>query len=147
MLKAAATAQMSAWVDFGMSFLVFWLTGYPGVSAASGAIAGGIFNCVLNYRWTFRASGCSPVNVMIKYAMVWLGSLLLNSYGTEMAARALAGSEWAAGGAISLPLLFTIARLSVSLAVSILWNLLLQRIFVYRANRFDQVLNRYFGRR
>ncbi len=137
-----ATSQMSAWVDFVTSFVVFaWIGLSGGEAAAAGAIAGGVVNCTLNYKWTFRGSDCSVTNVMIKYFMVWSGSLLLNAYGTEYLADFFFDSSLMGVWGFSRKLRFTIARLTVSFLVSVFWNLLLQRTFVYRPVKFDNFLN------
>lgn len=142
-LKAVAVSQVSAWVDFGMSFLSFALLHLASsYAAAVGAVCGGIVNCALNYKWTFRSSGTPVFNVAVKYAMVWFGSLTLNSVGTGAATYLL--SSWSLMDmlGVSMNLRFTIARLLVSLIVSVFWNLLLQRCFVYRTVRFDAYLSR-----
>lgn len=137
-----ATSQMSAWVDFLTSFAVFaWIGLSGGDAAAAGAIAGGVVNCTLNYKWTFRGSDCSVANVVIKYFMVWVGSLLLNAYGTEYLTEVCLDSELLGLWGISRNLRFTIARLTVSFLVSVFWNLLLQRTFVYRTVKFDNLLS------
>lgn len=141
-LKAMATSQASAWVDFITSFVVFaWIGLSGGDAAAAGAIAGGVVNCTLNYKWTFRGSHCPVTNVVIKYVMVWIGSLLLNAYGTEYLTTLCLDSSLLGIWGISRNLRFTIARLTVSLIVSVFWNLLLQRTFVYRYVRFDSFLH------
>ena len=137
-----ATSQASAWVDFVTSFVVFaWIGLSGGNAAAAGAIAGGIVNCTLNYKWTFRGSHCPVANVVIKYMMVCMGSLLLNAYGTEFLTEFCLASETLDSWGISRNLRFTIARLAVSFLVSVFWNLLLQRTFVYRYVKFDTVLS------
>lgn len=142
LLKASFVSQISAWVDFGLSFASFaWLGLNASYSAATGAIGGGIVNCSLNYKWTFRAGNCPVINVAIKYAMVWIGSLLLNTYGTAMFTALFVNSETLDSWHVATNLRFTVARLGVSLIVSVGWNLLLQRIFVYRNVKFDRVLN------
>lgn len=146
-LKAMLTSQLSAWVDFGMSFATFAWMGFNAMyAAAAGAISGGIVNCALNYKWTFRASNCPVVNVMIKYAMIWVGSLLLNTYGTEWLNQAFDQSAVLDAWGVVRNLRFTVARLTVSLIVSLFWNLLFQRIFVYRNVGFDNFLNRCLHR-
>lgn len=137
-----ATSQASAWVDFVTSFVVFaWLGFSGGNAAAAGAIAGGVVNCTLNYRWTFRGSHCPVANVVVKYFMVWVGSLFLNAYGTEILTNICLDSSLLGLWGISRNLRFTIARLTVSFLVSVFWNLLLQRSFVYRYVKFDSVLS------
>lgn len=143
LLKAMLTSQLSAWVDFGMSFATFAWCGFSAsYAAAAGAISGGVVNCALNYKWTFRASNCPVVNVMIKYAMVWLGSLLLNTYGTEWLNTLFTDNSLLDSWGVARNLRFTVARLTVSLIVSLFWNLLLQKTFVYRNVSFDTTLNR-----
>lgn len=137
-----ATSQVSAWVDFLTSFITFaWLSFAAGNAAAAGAIAGGVVNCTLNYRWTFRGSDCPVANVVVKYFMVWAGSLFLNAYGTEILTDICLESSLLNIWGFSEKLRFTIARLTVSFLVSVGWNLLLQRKFVYRYVKFDSVLS------
>lgn len=137
-----ATSQASAWVDFVTSFVVFaWIGMSGGNAAAAGAIAGGVVNCTLNYKWTFRGSQCPVANVVVKYLMVWVGSMLLNAYGTEFLTDICLDSSLLGAWGFSRNLRFTIARLTVSFLVSVFWNLLLQRTFVYRYVKFDSVLS------
>lgn len=137
-----ATSQASAWADFVTSFAVFaWLDFAAGNAAAAGAIAGGIVNCTLNYKWTFRGSQCPVANVVVKYFMVWVGSLLLNAYGTQFLTEICLDSSLFDMWGITRKMRFTIARLTVSFLVSVCWNLLLQRTFVYRYVKFDSVLS------
>ncbi len=137
-----ATSQASAWVDYAISFLVYaYISNSAGDAAAAGAIAGGIVNCAINYKWTFRGSQCPVTNVVIKYFMVWAGSLLLNAYGTEYLNEICLNSSLLGLWGASREMRFTIARLTASLFVSVGWNLLLQRTFVYRFVKFDSVLN------
>lgn len=144
-LKAVLVSQLSGLVDFVASYLSFRLLGIAAnYSAGIGAITGGITNCALNYKWTFKAGNCPVPNVVTKYVMVWVGSLLLNSYGTgwlnTLFENSLTLDEWG----VTRDMRFTVARLGVSLMVSVFWNLLLQKVFVYRNVRFDIFLNRIF---
>lgn len=143
-----ATSQASAWVDFMTSFIVFaWVGFAAGNAAAAGAIAGGVVNCTLNYRWTFRGSHCPVANVAVKYFMIWAGSLLLNAYGTEILTDLCLESTLFNIWGFSEKLRFTIARLTASFLVSVCWNLPLQRKFVYRYVKFDSVLSLITSRR
>ena len=134
-LKASVSSQIASWVDMGLSFILFSvvnLTMYDGFFAkAIGAATGGVINCCINYKWTFRPEGCSKRTVAVKYAMVWFGSLLLNSFGTAFVTGFVSDipalSEWG----ISKDTVFFVAQLAVSLVVSICWNFMLQRYFVF----------------
>ena len=134
-LKASVSSQIASWVDMGLSnvlFSVVNLTMYDGFFAkAIGAATGGVINCCINYKWTFRPEGCSKRTVAVKYAMVWIGSLLLNSFGTAFVTGFVSEipvlTEWG----ISKDTVFFVAQLAVSLVVSICWNFMLQRYFVF----------------
>ena len=153
MLKAMATSQMSAWADFITSFVVFKVIDYIGaygseaaIAAACGAIAGGITNCTINYKWTFRGNHCPVTNVTVKYIMVWIGSFLFNTYGTEFLTDFCLNFSLFDSWGFSRDLRFSIARLSVSLIVTLGWNLPLQRKFVYRYVKFDSLLSHLISR-
>lgn len=147
LLKAMIVSQLSAWADFGMSFAAFaWIGLDASYSAAIGAVTGGAVNCTLNYRWTFRAGSCPVANVAVKYALVWIGSLLLNTYGTELLNNMFQSNTVLDSWGVARNLRFTVARLSVSLLASVFWNLLLQKVFVYRNVAFDRTLNRLIHR-
>lgn len=133
LIKASVSSQISAWTDFLMSLISFaWIGLDAKYAAAVGAIAGGVVNCCINYKWTFKAEDCSYRSVAVKYLMVWLGSFFFNVYGTEWLTDLLVASAWLDELGMSEDVRFTIARLGVSLVVSLFWNLLLQRYFVFR---------------
>lgn len=135
-LKASASSQIASWVDMGLSFVLFsvvGLTAYDGFfSKAIGAATGGIVNCCINYKWTFQPKDCSKRAVAIKYVMVWVGSLLLNSFGTAFVTGLLGDLALLDSWEISTDMRFMVAQLAVSLVVSICWNFMLQRFFVFR---------------
>ena len=133
LIKAGVSSQISAWTDFIMSFVSFaWVGLDAKYAAAVGAIAGGVVNCCINYKWTFQAKDCSYRSVAVKYLLVWLGSFFFNVYGTEWFTNILMSLTWLDEVGMSEDVRFTLARLGVSLVVSLFWNLLLQRYFVFR---------------
>ena len=133
LLKATATSKVSAWTDFLLSFLLYEFTPLgPLYSKAIGATTGGVVNCFLNYKWTFRGNDVSKHAMIIKYASVWVGSLLLNSYGTDFLYWVLINWHWLADLGITDGGCFMTAQLIVSFIVSVFWNLLLQRYFVFQ---------------
>lgn len=137
-LRSIVSSQAASWVDMAISFVFFmWLGMYPWLATLCGAAAGGVVNCIINYRFTFRATGCPWRAVAVKYVMVWVGSLLLNAFGTEAFYRLFEAWPWLHNIGFAMGGLFAAARLLVSLIVSLAWNFLLQRNFVYRPTRFD----------
>ena len=132
-IKASVSSQIASWTDFLLSFVFFTWVGFEAKYAtAVGAIAGGVVNCCINYKWTFRPEDCSYRSVAVKYLLVWLGSFFFNVYGTEWVTNLLVSSTWLDEWGVAEELRFTVARLGVSLAVSIFWNFMLQRYFVFR---------------
>ena len=69
--------------------------------------------------------------------MVWVGSLLLNAFGTQAIYFLLQHWNWLETVGFRPDGYYAAARLFVSLIVSWFWNFALQRYFVYRDSRFD----------
>lgn len=146
-LRSAVSSQTSGWVDFAVSFVFFqWIGFSPFLASALGAVAGGIVNCIINYRFTFHADGVDWRAVVVKYVMVWVGSLLLNSFGTEILYGVIKDWDWLETLGFKKAGYFSAARLFVALIVSWAWNFMLQRYFVYRVTRFDPYAIRFINR-
>lgn len=141
--KWSITSQISSIVDTGTSTLLFelggaWLT--KPVSKAIGQICGAIVNCSINYKWAFRSkTGSSKIDiaaVVVKYALVWLGSVTLNVAGSTLLSnyfdKIATSLQWLQQFNISEAVSFLVAQVIVSLLVSIFWNFILQKYFVYR---------------
>lgn len=138
-LRSGFANQSSGLLDLLTGFALFALLDLPAwLSAAIGAVAGGILNCILNYRFTFRATNCPWKAVIVKYVLVWCGSMLLNSAGTEGLYAALSRWHWLDSIGFKPDGYYAAARLTVSIIVSWFWNFLMQRYFVYRPTRFDR---------
>ena len=139
-LRSGFSSQSSGILDLLTGFALFAWLGLPvWLSSAIGAVAGGILNCILNYRFTFRATNCPWKAVIVKYVMVWCGSMLLNSGGTEGLYYVLSRWHWLDLLGFKPDGYYAASRLTVSILVSWFWNFLLQRYFVYRPTRFDPV--------
>ena len=137
-IRSAGAAQAASWVDLGTGFVLFAFAHFtPFLSTALGALAGGIINCILNYRFTFHAQSCPWKAVVVKYAIVWIGSLLLNAFGTQFLYYGLLHWPWLETVGFKKDGYFAAARLIVSGIVSLGWNFVLQRNFVYRNRKFD----------
>ena len=144
-IRSSISSQIASWIDMGTSFVFFAFVFAAldpfyrsNLSVAVGAVVGGIVNCCINYRFTFHAQGQSVQAVAVKYALVWVGSLLLNMYGTTGVATLLSHWQWLLDIGFKPDGIFAAARLFASLVVSLAWNFVLQRNFVYRPSRFDR---------
>lgn len=143
-LRSSVSSQIASWIDMGVGFVFFaFVHLMPWLSTAIGAVCGGIVNCIINYRFTFHATDIPAKAVGVKYAMVWLGSLLLNVYGTQAVYELLGHLTFLEDMGFKPNGYYAAARLSVSLIVSILWNFLMQKNFVYRHNRIDPYCIRF----
>ncbi len=149
LLRSSVSSQLCGWIDTLTAFLVFSLLDLtPWLSTAIGAFVGGVCNCIINYKYTFHAKGVEWRTALTKFAFVWLGSLLLNSFGTQEVYSLVRDWEWLHDimGGIAKDGTFLAARLFVALSVSICWNFLLQRNFVFKATRLDPHINRMLDR-
>lgn len=152
LIRATLTSQLSSWTDMAASFVCYAWIFFPlgrdplrsFLATAIGLILGGIVNSVVNYKFTFRSEHCSVKAVAVKFFLIWAGSFLLNLGGTTFLDHVLQG--WDAilrVGWIKPDGIFAFARLSVSLVVSVFWNFLLQKNFVYCQTRFDPYAIRF----
>ena len=130
--KAQVSAVIATFVDFSLTALLFMLwTDNPALCTFIGAFCGGVVNFLLNYRWTFDVSSASVRRVIIRYSLIWLGSVAINTYGTT-------ALYWAMVHYLAFPttaLTLTIAKMVVAVAVAIFWNFLLQKYFVFRPSK------------
>ena len=137
-LRSIVPSQAASWIDMIISFAFFaWLNIDPWLATLCGAFAGGVTNCVINYKFTFHASGLPWKAVAVKYFMVWMGSVMFNSMGTEIFYRLLMNWQWLHTLVDSPDAIFAAVRLFISLVVSLAWNFVMQRNFVYRPSKFD----------
>ena len=67
LLRSGASSQICGWIDMIVSFVLFAFCNLtPWLSTALGALVGGIFNCIINYRFTFHSEGLEWRAVMEK---------------------------------------------------------------------------------
>ncbi|NDV69061.1 GtrA family protein [Dysgonomonas sp. 25] len=141
-LRAQFSSQVSSQVDFLTSILCVNVFGiYYGLSTLLGNVAGGLLNCFINYKWTFKAKGLYVPHVLIKFILVWFGSIFLNTQGTILFTEFV--MKWIP--LESMPNLFIenvflIPKIVVSIIVGLVWNYNMQRIFVYKDINFRKYL-------
>ena len=123
LLKHQAGSLVSTTVDLGtMTVLVELGALAPEAATAVGAALGAICNFTLGRRWIFAAQKARLIPQAFRYGLVSLTSLALNAAGEGLLYR------W--GG-----IQYFVARVIVSIAVSLCWNYPMQRRFVFRAPR------------
>ena len=137
-IRAQFSSQISSLADYAVSLTLVNVFGlYFGYATLCGNVSGGIVNCIVNYKWTFKAQGTKVKYVAIKYLMVWLVNLFLNTQGTILATTLVTG--WLTPEDMPTILannIFLIPKIIVSLLVGFLWNYNMQRLFVYKDRNF-----------
>lgn len=120
-LKAQGSAVVCTVVDFTLTaFLVSVVGVYYVGAVATGAVAGGMLNFSVNRTMVFRDAYKTGLLVVGgRYAMVWIGSILLNTIGT------FAMTE-------STHMNCILSKAVVAIVVAVCWNYLMQRHFVFR---------------
>lgn len=143
-LRAQFSSQISSLTDFTVTILLTNVFGvFYGNATLFGNISGGIVNCIINYKWTFKAQGSKVKNVIIKYIMVWLVNLFLNREGTVLVTELV--MKWIPVDSLP-PIIanniFLVPKIIVSIIVGFGWNYNMQRLFVYKDTDFRKIFKR-----
>ena len=76
-IRAQFSSQVASATDFLVTILLVKLFRIYYVYATfTGSVCGGIVNCIINYKWTFKSKECKKRHVIVKYLLVWIGSIL-----------------------------------------------------------------------
>ena len=130
-LRAQLSAQFATLADFVLTYVCFqWLGFYYVLATSIGAITGGVTNCIINYKWAFATKDCQFKWVFFKYILVWIGSFILNVGGVYLLVEFLQDHTHLWEKASSFYLI--IAKVIVSVLVSVGWNYVLHRYFVFQ---------------
>ncbi len=133
-LRAQLSAQMATIADFLVTILLVRLFDVYYVYATfAGAIYGGIVNCVINYKWTFKSKG-KKTNVAVKFILVWVCSIWLNTWGNVCTDGIISKKIPWVRDTLSLYFgdFFIIPKMAVAVIVALFWNYNMHRFFVYR---------------
>jgi putative flippase GtrA len=101
-----------------MSLVVEGLRGNAELGTAMGALVGAVTNFTLGRHWIFRKARGRAATQALRYAAVSFASLLCNTLG-EYALHERIGVQ------------YQVARVIVSIGVSLAWNFPMQRYFVF----------------
>ena len=144
-IRAQFSSQMASWTDFTITILLAKLFNiYYVYATLVGSICGGTINCIVNYKWTFKSGGIKKRYIAIKYFIVWLGSIGLNTWGTYLMTETIGKSPWVQELLNHyIDDLFIFSKAVVSILVGFFWNYNMQRIFVYRNQDYKKLFSRF----
>ena len=129
-VKAQGSAIVGTIIDFAIAIALTKICSMFYLHAnMAGAFCGGVTNCIINYKYVFEDAHQKKRHVGFKYFIVWVGSILLNSYGTY------ALTELS-------HVYFLCPKIIVSVIVAVFWNYQLQRYFVYRNCHMEKLLKK-----
>jgi putative flippase GtrA len=122
-LKAQAAAIIGSLVDFLVYALLVQLTGNTAamvsLATAEGAVCGGVVNFLIIRSWVFNEGQNKKHVQVMRYILVWAGSILLNSSGMYLITY-------------FTTINYAIARILVSVLVGVFYNYFLQKRFVFK---------------
>lgn len=146
-LRSIVSSQVASWIDLGAGIVLVAIGFSDWIATPIGAVMGGVVNCIINYRFTFRAQGVSKRAVAVKYFMIWMGSLTLNTVGTSLLTSVF--DQWHLLERMGFTGVgnYAAARVVVSLLVSWFWNFVMQKNFVYKPRRFDAWVDGLFKKK
>lgn len=104
------------------------------IATVVGQIIGGAVSCFLNYKWAFKSLDVKFKYVIIKFLLVWIGSITLNTFLTFVI------TEWLKSTRIVESILgpyyaddiFIVAKLLVAIVVGFVWNFNMYKYFVFK---------------
>ncbi|MCL1933802.1 MAG: GtrA family protein [Candidatus Azobacteroides sp.] len=148
-LRAQLSSQLSSITDFIVTILLVNVFNLFYVYATFiGSVCGGITNCIVNYRWTFKVMDVKKRYIAIRYLAVWGGSIFLNTSGTYLMTELLKRIPWLMKlSHLFFENIFIIPKIIVSLLVGFVWNYNMHRHFVYKDLHLKQLffnLKQYF---
>lgn len=145
-LRAQFSSNISSLTDNLTCLLFVNVFGvYYGLSVLIGNFAGGLLNCFINYKWTFKAKGLFVPHVLIKFVMVWMGSIFLNTRGTILFTEyVLHRIPTEHLPDLLVQNLFMAPKLIVSILVGWTWNYNMQRVFVYKDKPLKKILQKIY---
>lgn len=127
-------AQVSAFVGGMFDYAVMVLcTEVLNIHYTNSIVIGGLLGALVNFSinkyWTYQAKELSLVSQLIKFYLVVAGSILLKSSGTFLLTE-------------NLHIDYKITRIIVDLFVSLGFNFMLQRYWVFKASSISNSINK-----
>ena len=118
--KAQAASFIASFVDYLFTILCVELFGFWYLAGSTtGTIAGGFTNFSLGRSWVFKMREAEKRMQLFRYLLVWLGYLVLVTYGVYMLTHFAQFN-------------YIISKIIITLFLAIAYNYPLQKKFVFR---------------
>lgn len=119
-VKAQAASITATLVDFAITIVLKEVLGcWYLLASVLGTISGGVVNFLMNRSWVFKAKSRKIHFQALRYILVWIGNLVLVSGGVFLLTH-FAGYS------------YVVSKATVSLAVGVFYNYVLQKRFVFK---------------
>ncbi|GAA3953162.1 GtrA family protein [Chitinophaga oryziterrae] len=118
-IKAQASSLAATGVDYSTALLLNYLECWYIAANIAGSVAGGITNFHVNRQWVFEKENKAVSVQAVKYVLVWVGNMLLNT-----------GGVWGLVNYEILPYVY--AKITVNLIVGFTYNYIIQKRFVFK---------------
>ena len=113
-----------------------------------GQICGGAVSCFLNYKWAFKDLKIKLQYVIIKFLLIWIGSLSLNTFFTFLITEWLKNTKIATSifGIYNSDDVFIFVKLFVAIIIGVVWNFLMYKYFVFKDIKYKNILRKIFNK-
>jgi putative flippase GtrA len=119
-MKAQVASLVASLTDFVTTIILVEILGFWYLAASiTGTIVGGMVSFMIGRIWVFDGSGKKVHIQAVKYAIVWIGNLVLNGAGVFVVTHYLHVN-------------YVISKVLVSLLIGFSYNYLLQKKFVFK---------------
>lgn len=121
-IKANVASVIASVCDYLMTIVaVQWLHLDVVAGGVTGTVTGGIVNFWINRQWVFSASESKAHKQAVRYAVVWVGNLLLNATGMYLLTK-------------KAGMFYFDAKIISSVLVAFGYNYPLQKRYVFKSN-------------
>ena len=121
-LKANISSSIASFFDYIITiFLVSFFRIDVVIASTTGTVCGGILNFFIGRNWVFESKKRKVHQQAMRYGIVWIGNLILNTTGMYIMTKLLLVH-------------YVLAKLVVSLMVGFCYNYVLQKKYVFKNN-------------
>ena len=123
-VRTFTKAQVASLIASGVDFLVTWLLvkqfqAPPVPGSVTGTICGGVTHFLISRNWAFSAQEKKWTGQLTRYALVWIGNLILNASGVWLLYHIAGWNVWP-------------AKIVTAIGIAVFYNYVLQKRYVFK---------------